>query len=400
MFGRVASHALLQVAMWIESTETDVVSFLQDANEVATMFAMSIMESTPHIAHTIKVWDFHSGEEIITLADNSRSVSFFPDGRRLASVSRDGTLRIWDVQAGEVILGTLQVQGYILSVAISPDGTRVASGHWDGEIVLWDMSGGTKLSRFAGDRRRALSIAFSPDGSLLASGSSNGSPRIWEIDSGEAAFRIHACTNGCHLVSFTPDCKYIVSSCEKRIHEVESGSVAFVFDKFRASSCLSCGTRAVVDCRVGNGFSVLDLTNGKVVSGPFEGHTDDVWSVAITPDGRHIISGSFDGTVRIWDVAAANNESKTVWDVAIGQLAFSPVKEPRSICCVAISPDNTMIASGDKDGALDVWEMETGQLIVGPLDVFTDEAASFDVFTNEVTSLEFSSDRSRHCIGF
>ncbi|KAL5480301.1 hypothetical protein ACEPAI_1571 [Sanghuangporus weigelae] len=438
MFGRVASRSLLQAVMWIESTGIDVISFLQDASELATIFAMPIMESTPHIyvtmipfsmdesmvsAHystqmssmvefhpigskrplkymrvleghkggvrsvavssngrliasascdrTIKVWDLHSGEEIMTLADNSQSVSFFPDGRRLASVSyvRDGGLRIWDVQT-----------------AVSPDGTRIASGHSDGTIILWDMSGGTELKRFAGDKNGVFSIAFSPDGSLLASGSSVDSTRIWEIDSGEPTFRtltiIGARTlarvrdryvlsiNRCYLVSFTPDGKYIVSSCLKqfRIHEVESGSAAFVFDGFRALSCFSCGTRAVVDCRAGNGFSVMDLTNGMEVSGPFEG-TGRINSVAITPDGQHIISSSSDETVRIWDTAAAKGGSKTF----MGH---------KNICNVTISDDGSLVASGSYDSTI-IWDAQTGGVISGFLD------------TGYVRCMAFSSDNSR-----
>ncbi|KAL5512428.1 hypothetical protein ACEPAG_3420 [Sanghuangporus baumii] len=543
MFVRVANRSLLQAVMWIESTETDVTSFLRDASELATIFAIPIMESTPHIyvtmipvskdesmvsAHystqmssmvhvqtigskrplghmrvleghkdvvwsvavssdgrliasdsgdgTIKVWDFHSGEVIITLEDNSCQVSFFPDGRRLASVSyvRDGGLRIWDVQTGEVILGPLHGKDQMHSVAISPDGTRVASRHSNGWIVLWDMSVGTELKRFDVDRADVSCVVFSPDGTLLASGSADGSASIWEIDSGEPTFRtlagirtesffLRLLSQPCHLVSFTPDSKYIVSSCptQIRIHEVESGSVAFVFCGsdgeyafgVRALSCFPCGTRAVVECDSERySFSVLDLTNGKVVSGPFEGHMGEINSVAITPDGRHIISGSEDGTVRIWDTAAANDGSKTfeahrnilnviisddesriascsgksiiiwdtqtgdvvlgpldagdvtcmafspdnsrlvsgsdrisVWDVATSQLVFSPIEGHSGIFCIVISPDGTLIASGQYDGTLKVWEIVTGQDIIEPL----------DVFTGEVTSLEFSPNGNR-----
>ncbi|KAL5522216.1 hypothetical protein ACEPAF_2073 [Sanghuangporus sanghuang] len=200
--------------MWIGLLGTDIVSFLEDAGDLATV---PIMESTPHTSEayegvgrarggvrfvavspdgrviasvaedaTIKVWHFHGGEEIMTLADNSLEVSFFPDGRRLASASSDGALRIWDVQTSEVILGPLRGQGDIYSVAISSGGTRIASGHLDGAIIVWDMTDGMELSRFVGHTDRVLYITFSPDGTLLASGSDDGSTRIWEMNSRRA----------------------------------------------------------------------------------------------------------------------------------------------------------------------------------------------------------------------
>ncbi|OCB89600.1 hypothetical protein A7U60_g3198 [Sanghuangporus baumii] len=228
VFCRVANLSLLQVAMWIGLLGTDIVSFLEDAGDLATV---PIMESTPHVCvtmiplskdesmtseayegvgrarggvrsvavspdgrviasvaedATIKVWHFHGGEEIMTLADNSLEVSFFPDGRRLASASSDGALRIWDVQTSEVILGPLRGQGDIYSVAISSGGTRIASGHLDGAIIVWDMTDGMELSRFVGHTDRVLYITFSPDGTLLASGSDDGSTRIWEMNSPRA----------------------------------------------------------------------------------------------------------------------------------------------------------------------------------------------------------------------
>jgi WD40 repeat protein len=81
------------------------------------------------------------------------------------------------------------------------------------------------------------------------------------------------------------------------------------------------------------------------VGGPLEGHTDHITSVAFSPDGNHIISGSKDRTIRIWD---AQNKGMAV-DVLEGHTG--------SVDSVAFSPDGTHIISSSSDHAIRIWDM-------------------------------------------
>ena len=70
------------------------------------------------------------------------SVSFSPDGTKVASGSYDETVKLWDVTSGEC-LQTLEGHSYIVnSVSFSPDGTKVASGSYDETVKLWDVMSG------------------------------------------------------------------------------------------------------------------------------------------------------------------------------------------------------------------------------------------------------------------
>jgi WD40 repeat protein len=87
------------------------------------------------------------------------SVSFSSDGTRIASGSKDNTVRVWDAVTGQQLGETFQGPGLVLSFAFSSDGTRIASGSSEGTVRLWDAVTGQPLSE------------FSPDGTRIASGS-------------------------------------------------------------------------------------------------------------------------------------------------------------------------------------------------------------------------------------
>ena len=101
-------------------------------------------------------------------------------------------------------------------------------------------------------------------------------------------------------------------------------------------------------------------------------HDDYVASVAFSPDGRHIVSGSSDKTVRVWDAQT-------------GQSVMDPLKgHDHSVTSVAFSPDGRHIVSGSHDDTVRVWDAQTGQSVIYPLKAHDDW----------VTSVAFSPDGS------
>ncbi|KIJ26387.1 hypothetical protein M422DRAFT_192287, partial [Sphaerobolus stellatus SS14] len=103
---------------------------------------------------------------------------------------------------------------------------------------------------------------------------------------------------------------------------------------------------------------------GENVGEPLEGHTDVVWSVAFSPDGKHIVSGSSDKTIRIWDAETGENvgeplEGHTDW-----------------VLSIAFSPDGKHIVSGSSDKTIWIWNAETGKNVGEPLEGHTDVVMS------------------------
>ena len=130
-------------------------------------------------------------------------------------------------------------------------------------------------------------------------------------------------------------------------------SVAFSSDGKRIVS----GSR---DCTI----RVWNADSGEVISGPFEGHTEWVSSVAFSPDGKHIVSGSGDDTIYVWDADS-------------GEVISGPLKSHTSmVSSVAFSPDGKRIVSGSYDHTIRVWNADSGEVISGPLEGHTDWVSS------------------------
>src|SRR5271163_4817565 len=96
--------------------------------------------------------------------DEVNSAAFSPDGRRIVSGADDKSIRVWDAETGQTVLGPLEGHsGYVYSVAFSPDGRRIVSGSADNSVRIWDAETGQPvLEPLEGHSSVVYSVAFSP----------------------------------------------------------------------------------------------------------------------------------------------------------------------------------------------------------------------------------------------
>ena len=258
--------------------------------------------------NTIKLWDTATGKELLTLKGHSEyayvwSVAFSPDGKRLASGSIDRTIKIWDTATGKELLALKGHSSQVNSVAFSPDGKRLASGSDDEIIMLWDTVTGKELRMLLAPDD-VSSVAFSPDGKRLAAGGDNGIIKLWDTVTGKELLTLKGDSESVNSVAFSPDGKRLASagSCDGiiKLWDTVTGKKLLTLKGASLSVAFSPDGRRLASGSDDDTIRVWDTVTGKELL-MLKGHSDKVWSVAFSSDGKRLASGSADKTINIWD---------------------------------------------------------------------------------------------------
>ncbi len=113
-------------------------------------------------------------------ADDSTSVTFSPNGKYLATSTNDNQpVRVWDMKTRKQISNL--PHSYASRVAFSPDSTKIATVSWDSIVILWDAATGEALKEFHGHTAQLYAVSFHPGGKMLASGGRDGIVKIWKV---------------------------------------------------------------------------------------------------------------------------------------------------------------------------------------------------------------------------
>jgi WD40 repeat protein len=321
----------------------------------------------------VRVWDVHDGSIRATLEGHQGpvlAVGVLRDGR-IVSGSSDNTLRIWDASSGQTLAILEGHRGSVLAVRALSDG-RIVSGSSDNTLRIWDPNSGRTLAILEGHQGEVTAVA-ELFGFAFVSASQDKTLRVWDSYSGQTRAILKGHQGGVMAVAVLPDDRIVSGSQDKtlRIWHHDSSEVLATLEGHHGpvSSLAVLPAGGVVSGSHDQTLRFWHLEEKRVSKVwqdntthalperatsnisewyrlddvELKGHQRRVIAIATLPSG-HVISGSHDRTLRLWNVDA-------------GQTIDSIAAHERRVTAVAASSDGRVV-SGSYDKTLRVWSIE------------------------------------------
>jgi WD40 repeat protein len=259
---------------------------------------------------TIRLWDAVTGQERLVLAANDEVIALaFVAGNRLVSAGRSQPVQLWDLATGREVSQfsrTLQT-----ALAASPDGTRAAwtqrTASGLGGVAIWDAVRGSFLGTIT--RPHSFrSVAVSPDCKLIATGSNDRTARLWDAETRKELLKLPHHPNEVHFVTFSPDGRTLATAAgpDVRLWDLPGGGLRLLL----------------------------------------RGEFKQVNALAYSPDGRWLVTAGNDKTVKLWDAGTGQERAALDWRI-------------RGVRAVAFAPDGMTAAAGGDRGRVVIWDVDT-----------------------------------------
>jgi len=313
------------------------------------------------------LWDIDTSQPLSHLRGHGgdvNSVAFNSNGRTVISAAVDGTLRLWDLEEGQIIRHYSSTEdGNLFTLTVSPDGHTVLSPWFTGSsmnVIIWDLNTGAELRRYSTDNFIS-NATFSPDGqmALLGVDHYNGTPAeviMLDVNTGAELRRFTGHLTGVRRLGFLPDGHTAFSNDRNGVTilwDVATGSEIRRFSSDqgdeRTTVWFTPDGHNLVDTYGDGSIALWDAETGAELR-RFEGHTLAPNVVDFTADGQRAFSGGPDTTAILWDVAT-------------GAIIYRFTDHTSQIPIVDMTADGSLGIAGAADDTTLLWDLNTGDLI-------------------------------------
>jgi WD40 repeat protein len=354
-----ADHVVRQWSVTTGKEERPNIHPYRHAATVAYLDAATLL--TYGAQNSVRIWDAATGKPVRRFDGGEAHIDVLavsPDGRTVATAGGggDATVRLWEVATGRQRLHITGAMYDVTGLAFSPDGKLIAGADSHGVVTLWDTTAAIIQREFKGHKGWATVVVFSPDGRTIATGDHGNTVRLWDVHTGNEGRKMTGTNPMAHVAAlvFSPDGQTLFSAGSD--HAIRQWDVAS-----------------------GKAVRVMQGTQGP--NGPDDsfGHTSVVSSLALSRDGRRLVSGSYDHTIRVWETATG----RTCRIVKSSNRTLNS-----AVRTVALSPDGSLLAAAsEEDGRrnlIDVWDLNSRR-----------QLAPLSGHTGQVTVLAFTPEGRR-----
>lgn len=378
-------------------------------------------------AHSTTVFDTATGAQIAELAGHTdwiRSAVFFPDGRRVLTASDDMTARIWDAETGSLLFTLAGHEDWVRGGIVSADGRRAATWADDKKVRIYDSASGARLAVIENLGEAISSAAFhsTETRTRIVVGSHDNLARVYDADTGVELHVLSGHTDWVRSVAFSPDGTHVLTASDDRTARVfemvggrEVGQVGGHEGWLTQAAYAPDGTRFLTTGTDGlanlwdaesyqrivrlDDVEIAEQSTGLPVLHAFR-HDQRAFTATFSPDGTRLLTSSDDRSARIWDVSAngaaadapptalmvletgasvssavyspdgrrvatsgfEQGEAVRIWDVTTDDPGVV-LTLPTGDMWVSYSPDGSLVVTGDRTGAVEIWNAATGERV-------------------------------------